>query len=283
MMAMNRVTGKNGVPIEDHGEVWRAIGSDNVTSPQVFDYMSRDDRPTGVKYGLGLDHVAGNTRIAWVEYPKSLYTLEEVSDGDEVPSILTRCNVCNVLNQMSDRSMKAPVSVASVHRDLSPAPSDRMSLGSVVSTAKLPPYVGLGVKLLKSFYLRPTGDVAVSFGLSLLSDMLSGVFTDPSYKRALQAFSDDMIDNLDADIIDRVKQDALNIAEAAYKDGDALLSKKTIMNSMFKTRGDLRKEVGAANAAKNVIPGTVFAHSPSQISFDIPQPSGRLQIPRLFE
>ena len=275
---METYKGKNGVTVGDNGDTWRAFGSPNVTSPQPYEYKGRDDKPTGVWYAMGFDKVANGTRIAYVDYPKSMYSLEEVIDGEDTPNILMRCNVCHAMDQAAKFNGRLPYETPRGGYDSAPV-RERLSVGSAVAPATLPKYFTYAVKVGKAFGLRPTGDVAVSMGLSFLADLASGFVADPSYKKALQAFSDDMIDTLDPDMIDRVKEDALNIAEAAFKDGDALLSKKRIMSSIFKTRGDLKKEINASNSAKNITPRSDGIAS----SFNFSQSPGALNSPRLFE
>lgn len=272
--------GSNGVPVGDNGEYWRAFGSSNVTSPQIYDYMSRDDRPTGVKYGMGFDKTVGGTRIAFVDYPKTMYTLEEVCDGEDTLSILTRCNVCSAMDQAAKRSAGVRPYEQPIQHEQPAQISERISAGNMVA-ASLPKYMSFAIKAAKSLALRPAGDAAVSIGLSFLSDLAAGIIKDPEYKRALFAFSDEMIDSLDPNIIERVKNDAIEIAEAAYKDGDALLSKRMVIGAMFKTKGDLKKEVTASMAARNVTPGQVRNVSPSPIMFN--DNINRHGVPRLFE
>jgi hypothetical protein len=275
--------GRNGVTFVDMGDRWRSHGSPNVQSPQEFDYKSRDDRPTGVKYGMGFDSVANGTRIAYVDYPKSLYTIEELMDGDEFAVVLQRCNVCHAMDQVTQSLGKRPYESVPKSHDLevqsNSVPPSRVSAGNVISGALpvLPKYMSFGIKAAKQLGLKPIGDVTVSVGLSILSDFASGLVSDPSYKRALQSFSDEMIDSLDPDIIERVKQDAINIAEAAFKDSDPILSKKMIFSSMFKTRGDIKKEVSESRKSQS---------GPSDLggSFSFAAQSPRSMVPpRLFE
>lgn len=291
---MQTFKGKNGVTIGDNGDSWRAHGSPNVSNPQMYDYVGRDEKPTGVRYAMGFDPVAGGTRIAYVDYPKSLYTAEEISNSDDTPNILMRCNVCHAMDtaakhlssQASTQPLsQAPSPVPSISSSAPLPPSSvqspsRISVGDVFSSPEIPKYINFGISLGKAFALRPVGDAAVTLGLSFLADLLSGIFPDPAYKRALQSFSDGMIDGLDPDIIDKVKQDALSIAEAAHKDGDAVLSLNTLKRGMFKTHADLRREVNTKQSAKNgASPQQPAVINPYQQDFLV----GRLNTPRLFE
>ena len=235
--------GANGIEFIDNGDTWRAIGSSSVTEPQVFDYVDRSGRPTGVKYAMGFDTLFGATRIAWVDYPKDLYSLDELTNDDKYTGILMHCNVCNAMDQATARRSRPRSSVESVPSSESERPS-RISAGALAPA--IPKYIPFGLKLAKSLTLRPTGDVLVSLGLSILSDLLSGFIADPQYRNAVQSFSDSMIDSIDDETIKRVREDALDIAEAALKDGEPFVSKKRISGMLFKTRDDLRKEVESA-------------------------------------
>lgn len=288
---METYTGRNGVVVGDNGTCWRAFGSKNVTSPQEYDYQDRNGRPTGVRYGMGFDKTAGGTKIAWVDYPKDMYALEEVTNDDDTVRILTRCNVCSAMDQAASRSGSLPYEkslpspVASI--DSSPLPqsphrsSGRVSLGDVAS-ASLPKYLTVGINIGKAFGLRPAGDAVVSLGLSILADLASGFTADPRYKDALQKFSDDMVDGLTPEMVERIKEDAVNIAEAAYQDGEAVLSSKFIKRSMFKTRKDLRDDLERSKLsnASHVSPNQ--SQSVASLQFN-PVGPDRLQFPRLFE
>lgn len=275
--------GKNGVPVEDAGDCWRAHGSANVLSPQIYDYIGHDERPTGVRYAMGFDNVAKVTRIAFVDYPKDKYSLEEVIDGDDTPSILMRCNVCSAMDQAAQRNTShsrpyESVPQQAVVQHAEPAPRDvgRVSVGELAPI--LPKYMTFAVQLVKGIALRPVGNVAVSLGLAFLADLASGFVTDPRYKQAIQAFGDGQIDDLDPELIERVKQDAIDIAEAAMKDGDNILSRKQLVSSMFKTRGDLKKEI---SSNKSLVRGSSRISNDGGINI-VSSQTGLIP-PRLFE
>lgn len=270
--------GKNGVPVEDVGECWRAHGSANVLSPQIYDYVGHDERPTGVRYAMGFDSSANATRIAFVDYPKDKYSLEEVIDSDDTPSILMRCNVCSAMDQAAQRNTSRSRPYESVPQQAA-SQQIRVSAGELAPV--LPKYMTFAVQLVKGLALRPVGNVAVSLGLAFLADLASGFVTDPRYKQAIQSFGDGQIDDLDPELIERVKQDAIDIAEAAMKDGDNILSRKQLVSSMFKTRGDLKKEISASK--KSPVSGSSFSFPSSDGGINIVSSQTGLIPPRLFE
>ena len=277
--------GRNGVEFEDVGDCYRAIGSRNVTNPQVLDYVSADGRSNGVRYALGMDGIVGSTRIAWIDYPKELYTIEELTGGDEYTKILHQCNVCAAVDQISSRPVASRVpSTPTREIDLTPPgySPQRVSAGSIapIVSSVLPRYIPAGIKIVKSLSLRPTGDVLVSLGLSLLADLASGLTSDPNYRSALQSFSDTMVDSIDESTVERVREDALTIAEAALKDGEPFFTKKALTKSIFKTKDDFRREVADARNKSTQSSRPALPSSPMTFN---PTSPGVAPIPRLFE
>ena len=73
----------------------------------------------------------------------------------------------------------------------------------------------------------------------------------------------------------------IDIAEAAMKDGDNILSRKQLVSSMFKTRGDLKKEISASK--KSPVSGSSFSFPSSDGGINIVPSQTGLIPPRLFE
>lgn len=241
MSNLQTYNGKNGVTAGDNGTSWRAFGSPDIADPQVFDYIGHDGKKNGVKYAMGFDSKAGKTRLAYIDYPKDLYSVEEVINGEDTPFMLMNCNVCHATDQAAAAVRSRGVSSPSQFQSSQSSPRDqRLSVGPAAASV-LPKYGVAAIRLAKAFALRPTGDAAVSLTLSFLADLASGFL--PQFQQSLQAFSDEMVDDLTPDVINRIKEDSLAIADAALSDGDALLSRKRVLNSMFKSRGDIRREV----------------------------------------
>ena len=252
------MVGKNGVRIFDVGECWRASSGVDVVNPQVLDYQTRGGQKDGTKYALGPDRLTGRTRIAYIDYPKALYELDKLLDDDEVVHILTHCNVCSAVDQvinqprqpLNRREQSSPP--ASHHP--SPSSDERVSLGDVFSPrsgAHLPKYLTTGINIGKSLGLRPTGNALFTLGISVLSDLASGVVQDPTYRKALQSFSDDMVDTITPELVSSIKEDAVKIAEAMEKDHTALMSRDFLVKHMIKKPSDIKNELAERSQSQS--------------------------------
>ena len=252
------MVGKNGVRIFDVGECWRASSGVDVVNPQVLDYQTRGGQKDGTKYALGPDRLTGRTRIAYIDYPKALYELDKLLDDDEVVHILTHCNVCSavdqVINQPRQPSNRREQSSPPASHHPSPSSDERVSLGDVFSPrsgAHLPKYLTTGINIGKSLGLRPTGNALFTLGLSVLSDLASGVVQDPTYRKALQSFSDDMVDTITPELVSSIKEDAVKIAEAMEKDHTALMSRDFLVKHMIKKPSDIKNELAERSQSQS--------------------------------
>ena len=252
------MVGKNGVRIFDVGECWRASSGVDVVNPQVLDYQTRGGQKDGTKYALGPDRLTGRTRIAYIDYPKKLYELDKLLDDDEVVHILTHCNVCSavdqVINQPRQHLNRREQSSPPASHHPSPPSDERVSLGDVFSPrsgAHLPKYLTTGINIGKSLGLRPTGNALFTLGLSVLSDLASGVVQDPAYRKALQSFSDDMVDTITPELVSSIKEDAVKIAEAMEKDHTALMSRDFLVKHMVKKPSDIKNELAERSQSQS--------------------------------
>lgn len=252
------MVGKNGVRIFDVGECWRASSGVDVVNPQVLDYQTRGGQKDGTKYALGPDRLTGRTRIAYIDYPKELYELDKLLDDDEVVHILTHCNVCSavdqVINQPRQHLNRREQPSPPVSHHPSPSSDERVSLGDVFSPrsgAHLPKYLTTGINIGKSLGLRPTGNALFTLGLSVLSDLASGVVQDPAYRKALQSFSDDMVDTITPELVSSIKEDAVKIAEAMEKDHTALMSRDFLVKHMVKKPSDIKNELAERSQSQS--------------------------------
>jgi len=252
------MVGKNGVRIFDVGECWRASSGVDVVNPQVLDYQTRGGQKDGTKYALGPDRLTGRTRIAYIDYPKKLYELDKLLDDDEVVHILTHCNVCSavdqVINQPRQPSNRREQSSPPASHHPSPSSDERVSLGDVFSPrsgAHLPKYLTTGINIGKSLGLRPTGNALFTLGISVLSDLASGVVQDPTYRKALQSFSDDMVDTITPELVSSIKEDAVKIAEAMEKDHTALMSRDFLVKHMIKKPSDIKNELAERSQSQS--------------------------------
>jgi len=252
------MVGKNGVRIFDVGECWRASSGVDVVNPQVLDYQTRGGQKDGTKYALGPDRLTGRTRIAYIDYPKKLYELDKLLDDDEVVHILTHCNVCSavdqVINQPRQHLNRREQPSPPVSHHPSPSSDERVSLGDVFSPrsgAHLPKYLTTGINIGKSLGLRPTGNALFTLGISVLSDLASGVVRDPTYRKALQSFSDDMVDTITPELVSSIKEDAVKIAEAMEKDHTALMSRDFLVKYMVKKPSDIKNELAERSQSQS--------------------------------
>ncbi len=252
------MVGKNGVRIFDVGECWRASSGVDVVNPQVLDYQTRGGQKDGTKYALGPDRLTGRTRIAYIDYPKELYELDKLLDDDEVVHILTHCNVCSavdqVINQPRQHLNRREQPSPPVSHHSFPSSDERVSLGDVFSPrsgAHLPKYLTTGINIGKSIGLRPTGNALFTLGMSLLSDLASGVVQDPTYRKALQSFSDDMVDTITPELVSSIKEDAVKIAEAMEKDHTALMSRDFLVKHMVKKPSDIKNELAERSQSQS--------------------------------
>lgn len=272
--------GKNGIEVVDNGNTWRLLGSRSVTSFQTYNFMNRDETPTGVTYGIGYDKTVNGTRISHIDYPKSRYSMQELMDDPQYVKILGRCNICHAFDQAAAQNGHRPYESVPSVPSVSPSVPERLSIGPVVA-ATLPRWLPVALNAAKQFAFRPVGELGFSLGVSIVADMLSGVTSDPNYQKALRALSDESADSIDPALMERVKRDALAITEAAYKDGEDFVSKKRIMSSIFKTKEQLKNEVEATLASeRNNINQHQPTYSPSSMDF---QPRNINGPPRLFE
>ena len=119
------------------------------------------------------------------------------------------------------------------------------------SGAHLPKYLTTGINIGKSLGLRPTGNALFTLGISVLSDLASGVVQDPAYRKALQSFSDDMVDTITPELVSSIKEDAVKIAEAMEKDHTALMSRDFLVKHMVKKPSDIKNELAERSQSQS--------------------------------
>jgi hypothetical protein len=196
---------------------------------QVLDHVSAGGSKSGIRYAVGPDDLTGQVNILWVDWPKSIFSIEELRDSPQSAKFFAGCNVCSAINQI--RNAEPEVVPADLQVPIVPSASQsppqlqpaRLSAGDLV----LPKYVPVAFNLAKSIFLNPLGDVAVSLAASFAADLLSGFFDDPKYRSALQCASDQMIEGVsecvtDPKYVERVKDDIVKVSDAYKKDNDVL-------------------------------------------------------------
>lgn len=257
--------GSDGVSIEwsDNGTHWRATNRMSRIDPatcQELDHVSAGGSKSGIRYAIGPDELTNQVNILWVDWPKSLFSIEELQTSPQSVKFFAGCNVCSAVNQMTNTKgtkLPSPTQSSSViPADLqqgprivsSPsAPSSSLSPARLsVGDAVLPKYVPVALNLVKSIWLNKLGDAAASIVLALGADMMSGFFDDPKYKKAWQCVSDEMVDGVatcmaDPVYVDQVKGDVGRLVDAYHKDGDIL---EAMLKSMVKPANEVLKSAG---------------------------------------
>lgn len=224
----------------DDGEYWRAEGPHNIdpSAIQEIEYITAGGQKTGIRYATGPDQT-GEVRMAYVKYPKSIWSLEELQSSDGVPNFFVACNVCNYANHMRKMaSSKYPTqeftqpperqvqlaqypSQQPQYYQPQTQPPQRVSLGDV-----LPKYVPLALDVLRQIWLTKMGDLAFSTVLSVGADIAGGMSGDPGFKHTMRCASDALVDGVvqrcDEQYIDGVKDGIGQFVDAYRADGDFL-------------------------------------------------------------
>ena len=252
---LEKTATKNGVQVQETGTSWRAIGSNTVQVSQVLDYVDRNGNKTGVKYAIGPDVSTGHTAIAYVDYPKDVWSKEDVETSPEIPIILQRCNVCSAMDQLAQSrqpsaAMQQPLAtaqpnfgvavpnMASAEMGTANVPaSASVSVGQVVQ----PKYIPFLYNISKKMVLSDVGDAVVSVGASLLADVMSGWASDPGQRDAWKCMSDGFMDGVQCSdaTMTKCRQDMLKMIEAYQQDGDLVAAAK---KGLFKSLDQIKQD-----------------------------------------
>lgn len=270
--------------VEDVGECWRAVNPRNITPTKTLKWVDGQSNDTGIRYTMGVDPLTGQTGIAYVDYPKQVWTYDDVLNSDVVDKFFARCQICAAVDQIKEvrSTPSVPVRVGSsdltgrsIGQSMPPGeqqyhrqfqrPVERVSVGD--SIAQLPQYVPVAIKLVKSLLLSRLGDAASSVVLSFAADAASGLSPDPQYRSAMQSLSDTFVEdiNIDERFVEEVRGDVTRLADAYSRDGNLLSAVKT---SMVKSHAEMvspldRYSTPAFSARKH--PGS-FAYTPKLAS-----------------
>ena len=184
--------------VEDAGECWRAVNPRDITPTQTLSGSTGRGNDTGIRYTMGVDPLTGQTGIAYVEYPKDVWTYDDVVGSDVVDKFFSRCQICAAVDQIkevrSTPSAPAPVIRLLPHPLARPCPQKSSSIISSTvllrssaslgdAMVQLPQYVPVAIKLAKKLLLSQLGDAAASVVLSFAADAASGLSPDPNYRR----------------------------------------------------------------------------------------------------
>lgn len=213
----------NDVHIEDVGDYYRVYGPYSVVKATEIPFLSKDGVDTGIRYAIGTDTATGETKVAWVDYPKSVFTYDDLVNNPRIMQIFRRCNVCLAMDRIRSEHESSDSASRSSVTTARPAPEysqnvHRLSLGDVA----LPKYVPLLLQLSKSLFLTKFGDLTVSILFSLLTDVLSGMTSDPFKRDVLRSTSDaiasETLYSLGSDDIEQLKKDLAQLSSAYQSD-----------------------------------------------------------------
>lgn len=280
----NQIKGSNGLVFIDNGDTWRAIGDETVINPKEMDILDSNDRFTGIRYGIGMSKKYKKGKIAYVDYPKDVYDIEDLTTDPHYVEIQNKCNVCHAMNRMQelhginplDDSAYSSQPVQSLQPVSQPQPVERMSIGNVAGSLLAPKYVAAGLTLLKPMVLSDFGDAVISFAASFLADLAAGSKKDESSKRALYALSDLAIDSMAGGVmlegnpedqkrfVAAVKYGAADVMDSVRKDGDFI---NAIKRNMLRSGDSLRKEAASMSE-----------HRPEQSGNQYSAPSGDMSV-----
>lgn len=271
------------IEVQDVGDCWRAINPRQITPTQTLKWVDAQGNDSGIRYTVGVDSV-GQTGIAYADYPKTIWTQDDVATSDMVPKFFARCQICSAIDQIkqvrssqalvpADESRTVPMQssvaqmpvVGSSRFDEQMPPDERDYLRESrprVSAADfLPKYVPVTLNLVKKLALSRLGDAAVSVVLSFAADAASTMSSDPKYQCAMRGLSDGLVDDLNVDesFLGDVQQDFTRLVDAYQRDGDLLSAMKKSM---------IRPPSGPAHQYPSVtLPGrsTSYSYQPKSL------------------
>jgi len=253
----------------DDGDGWRVypptpIEKSGIQGP--LEYITAGGRKTGIWYAIGPDQRTGETKLAWVKWPKSQWTLDDLQNSPDVPLFFTKCNICHAHDQLKqfDQNAAAPQqrskSMVPVQQQvqydnqLYYEPPSRSEGGRRYSIAEaMPKVLPFVIDFGKQVLFNEFGDVVSTTVISSLADILGGSSDDPDFRAAMQAFSDSQIDELVArcqnrpEYVDRAKKGIGLLYDGYKKDGKILDS---IRGSMVRPLDDVLKGAGIDRSGK---------------------------------
>lgn len=226
-----------GVRVEDIGDYIRVYGPYNVVKATEIPFLSKDGVDTGIKYAVGTDTATGETKVAWVDYPKSVFTYDDIVSNPRILQIFRRCNVCLAVDRIRNETQSAQASRSDTYWSQPPgassagsvhvpppytSSSQRLSLGDVA----VPKYLPLMLQLAKSLLFTKFGEVTTSLMLSVLTDVLSGATGDPNKRDILRSMSDaiasETLYSMTPEDVEQLKKDLTTLSTAYQTDRNLL-------------------------------------------------------------
>lgn len=269
---MSDVVNREDIQIFDDGDAWRAVNPvkmdpAGITPP--VNYMNKKGKPTGITYAMGYHPVTGESKLAWVRYPKSMWTVEELQNDSEVADFFNKCNMCHVRDMLGEQNGDRAIQQVPTYDESESWRPMEVRTRSMVTREQVqeeyepvrrlsppdavPKYMPFLFQLLKGIFLSDIGDVALTTAASVFIDFIAGSSADPGYRNALYQLSDSLIDGtisqadiengIDGKYMDRLKKDLSRVAVAYEKDGNLIgAMKKGIFKPKDEIMGKLRPE-----------------------------------------
>lgn len=228
----------------DQGDKFLTPINSRVTKFEVVPFQG------GTKAAMGIDPATNRHSMAWISWPKGLYSAEELANSPQVTKIKANCPVCDLADYLKNNTTKPAVAPAPVP----PARTEEFSDYEVVDDRPknipvsvgdiLPPkYVTFGADLIKKAVCTRLGDLTGTVLMAALADLASGYASDPGHKQACRMMSNSMIDgiNLCPDDKDELKKYTKMFFEA-YQDEGSLIN--AVKKSMFKSSAEMLEDTG---------------------------------------
>jgi hypothetical protein len=245
--------------IVDAGSMWRVLNR-----PDITDY--KEMKYPGFRAAFGADPNTGSHVIVYLDYPKEVYSREDLEDpnspiGSSIKTKLQKCLICNTMDQLAEESPEESL-VGSSRRfgedrsrvitdgEVPESSGDRRSM-PVLSPSEfvVPKYIPAITTIGQKVFCTKFGGVASSVVLSLVADLLSSWSSDPGHKAAFREISDQFVDQMglcDDRDVDALKGDIGRLYDSYTKDGDVF---KAVKHGFFKDVGQALKDQGVQVSA----------------------------------
>jgi hypothetical protein len=226
---------------------WRVIANSKPKDPFQVPINTSVGK---VNATVGMDERDGQHKIAWVDYPKSIFNKGDIVNPSgeieqAVKDQINYCNVCNGINKFKETFNEGPAPAEAmtpseeiankpVENNLLPSPLSIVSPG-----ANFPKYVPFIANTCTGLFCNKLGKVGINTILSILADVASGSAADPGNKMAWRQLSDGLIDSIGLERpedISALKSEIAELFDSYTKDGDLVAA---IKSGIFKSANEL--------------------------------------------
>ena len=232
----------------DQGDYWFVPINKRVTKYDTIPFQG------GAIGGIGIDPATNRHSPAWLKYPKSLYSREEMENNGAITKIKAKCPVCDALDVIIDSANKpkamVPAGRVTETVDYEVLPDEptkkpvnkgpiEVSVGDIVP----PKYITFGAGLVKKAVCTRLGDVVGSILLAATADLAAGYASDPGHKKACRTMSNSMIDDInlcpgDQEELKKYTKEFIK----AYQEQGSLVN--AIKRSMLKSSEEIFEDAG---------------------------------------